>query len=89
MESSSTIHTHTIELLEMKNESTRELVNLTYFKGIVGSLCYLTSTKSDIVYEVGIINRFMEKPYQSHLQVTRRILRYVSGACDHGIFYSY
>ena len=89
MESSSTIHTHTIELLEMKNESTREWVNLTYFKGMVGSLCYLTSTKSDIVYGVGIINPFMEEPYQSHLQVTKRILRYVSGTRDDGIFYSY
>ena len=73
----------------MKNESTREWVNLTYFKGMVGSLCYLTSTKSDIVYGVGIINPFMEKPYQSHLQVTKRILRYVSGTLDDGIFYSY
>ena len=47
----------------MKNESTRELVNLIYFKDIIGSLRYLTSTRLDIVYEVGIISRFMEKPY--------------------------
>ena len=47
----------------MKNESTRELVNLIYFKDIIGSLRYLTSTRLDIVYEVGIISWFMEKPY--------------------------
>ena len=56
MESSLTIHTLIVERLEMKNESTRELVNLSYFKDIVGSLRYLTSTRLDIVYEVGIIS---------------------------------
>ena len=73
----------------MKKESTRELVNPTYFKGIVGSLRYLTSTRPNIVYGVGIISQFMEKSYQSHLQEAKRILRYVRGTRDHGIFYSY
>ena len=58
----------------MKKEDTRKLVNLTYFKSIVGSLHYLTSTRPYIVYEVRIISRFMEKPYQSHLQEAKRIL---------------
>ena len=31
----------------------------------------------------------MEEPYQSHLQVIKQNLRYVSGTCDYGIFYSY
>ena len=44
MESSLVIHTLIVERLEMKNESTKELVNLSYFKNIVGSFCYLTST---------------------------------------------
>ena len=89
MESSSTICTPIVEELEMKNEGTKELVNLTYFKGIVGSLHYLTSTRPNIVYGMRIISQFMEKPYQSHLQATKRIFRYVSSTHDHGIFYSY
>ena len=89
MESSSAIRTLTAERIEMKKEDTRELVNPTYFKGIVGSLHYLTSTRTYIVYGVRIISQFMEKPYQSHLQVAECILRYVNGARDHGVFYSY
>ena len=30
-----------------------------------------------------------KKPYQSHLQTTKQILRYVNGTRDHKIFYSY
>ena len=63
MESSSPIHTPIVEQLEMKKEGTGELVNPTYFKGIVGSLRYLTFIRLDIAYGVRIISRFMEKPY--------------------------
>ncbi|CAM8968524.1 unnamed protein product [Rhodiola kirilowii] len=70
-------------------EGTGEFVNPTYFKSIVGSLRYLTSTRPDIVYGVGIISRFMEQPKQSHLLVAKRILRYISGTSDYGIMYSH
>ena len=73
----------------MKNEGIEELVNFTYFKGIVGSLCYLTSIIPNIIYRVGTIGWFTEKPYKSHLQVAKRILRYISDTHDHRIFYSY
>ena len=69
MESSSTIRTPIAKRLEIKKEDIGGLVNPTYFKGIIESLRYLTSTRLDIVYGVGIISQFMEKPYQSHLQV--------------------
>ncbi|CAM8982129.1 unnamed protein product [Rhodiola kirilowii] len=70
-------------------EGTGELVNPTYFKSIVGSLRYLTSTRLDIVYGVGLISRFMEQPQQSHLLVAKRILRYISGTSNYGIMYSH
>lgn len=41
-----------------------------------------------IVYGVGLISRFMESPRQSHWQAAKRILRYVKGTIDEGIFYS-
>ena len=54
----------------------------------MGSLRYLTSTRPDITYGVGLISRFMESPRQSHLQAAKRILRYVQGTQSDGIFYS-
>jgi hypothetical protein len=35
-------------------------VDPTYFKSLVGSLRYLTCTRPDILYGVGLINRYME-----------------------------
>ena len=77
MESSSIICTPIAKQPRIKQKGIKELVNLVYFKGIVGSLCYLTSTRPNITYGVGIISLFIEKLYQSYLQATKQILRYV------------
>ena len=89
MELLKSIRTPIAEQLELKKERSRELVNPTYFKSIVGNLRYLTCTRSNITYGVVIISWFMEEPRQPHLQVAKRILHYVSGTHDNGIFYTY
>ncbi|CAM8933847.1 unnamed protein product [Rhodiola kirilowii] len=75
--------------MEIMKEGIGDLVNPTYFESIVGSLRYLTSTRPDIVYELGHIIRFMEQPQQSHLIAAKRILRYISGTSDYRIMYSH
>ncbi|KAL0401015.1 UNVERIFIED_CONTAM: Copia protein [Sesamum latifolium] len=62
-------------------------INSTYFKSLVGSLRYLTCTRPDILFGVGLVSRHMEAPTTSHLKVAKRILRYIQGTIDHGIFY--
>ncbi|XP_057954001.1 uncharacterized mitochondrial protein AtMg00810-like, partial [Malania oleifera] len=63
-------------------------VDPTYFKSLVGSLRYLTCTRPDILYGVGLVSRYMETPDQSHLNAVKRILRYVKGTITDGMFYS-
>ncbi|KAG6478457.1 hypothetical protein ZIOFF_061900 [Zingiber officinale] len=59
------------------------------FKSLVGSLRYLTCTRPDILYEVGLVSRFMEEPKETHWKAAKRILRYVRGTMNHGLFYSH
>lgn len=54
---------------------------------MVGSLMYLTSTRPDIMHGVSLISRYMENPTESHLLAAKRILRYLRGTVDFGIFY--
>ncbi|KAA0050234.1 putative copia-type polyprotein [Cucumis melo var. makuwa] len=37
---------------------------------------------------VGLMSRFMESPTTTHLKVAKRILRYLKGTLDYGLFYS-
>jgi len=61
-------------------------VDPTYFKSLVGSLRYLTCTRPDIFYDVGLISRYMETPDQSHLNAAKRILRYIKETINEGMF---
>ncbi|XP_019460094.1 PREDICTED: uncharacterized protein LOC109359855 [Lupinus angustifolius] len=57
-------------------------IDETLFKQVVGSLMYLTVTRSDLVYSVSLISRFMSSPTMSHWLATKIILRYLRGTID-------
>ncbi|XP_057791180.1 uncharacterized mitochondrial protein AtMg00810-like [Salvia miltiorrhiza] len=65
-----------------------EKVDPTLFKSLVGSLRYLTCTRPDILYATGLVSRYMENPTTTHFKAAKRILRYLKGTLDYGLFYS-
>ncbi|RVW59737.1 Retrovirus-related Pol polyprotein from transposon TNT 1-94 [Vitis vinifera] len=62
-------------------------VDGTLYKQMVGSLMYLTATRPDLMFSVSLISRYMEHPTESHLLAAKRILRYVKGTVEFGVFY--
>ncbi|XP_060965351.1 uncharacterized mitochondrial protein AtMg00810-like [Cannabis sativa] len=65
-----------------------EKVDPTFFKSLVGCLRYLTCTRTDILYDLGIVSRYMKAPTVIHLKNRKRILRYIKGTTIYGLFYS-
>ena len=57
------------------------------FRQIVRSLIYLTITRTDLNYPVGVISQFMARPTEEHLQCAQHVLRYVSNTKDRGLLY--
>ncbi|KAL0448352.1 UNVERIFIED_CONTAM: Retrovirus-related Pol polyprotein from transposon TNT 1-94 [Sesamum latifolium] len=82
------VNTPMVTGLKLSKFGDEEKVNPTLFKSLVGSLRYLTCTRPDILFAVGVISRFMEAPISSHMKAAKRILRYLKGTLDFGIFYS-
>uniref|UniRef100_A0A2N9ICE2 Integrase catalytic domain-containing protein n=1 Tax=Fagus sylvatica TaxID=28930 RepID=A0A2N9ICE2_FAGSY len=74
--------------VKLSRHDEEENVNPTLFKSLVGSLRYLTCTRPDILYGVGLVSRYMEAPTMTHLKTAKRILRYVKGTLDFGLLYS-
>jgi hypothetical protein len=59
----------------------------TMYIRIVGSLIYMTITRPNLSYAVGVVSQFMQTPRKPHLDAMRRILRYIKHTLQCGIFY--
>ncbi len=57
------------------------------YRCIVGNLIYMTITRPDLSYAVGVVSQFMQTPRKPHLDTVRRILRYIKHTLQCGIFY--
>ncbi|GAU41423.1 hypothetical protein TSUD_26030 [Trifolium subterraneum] len=57
------------------------------YRGMIGSLLYLTASRPDIVFAVGLCARFQTSPKESHLIAVKRIFRYLVGNPDVGLWY--
>jgi hypothetical protein len=59
------------EILRLSRDSTAEDVD----------------TRPDLVYLVGYVSRFLERPTEEHLQAVKKILRYIAGTLEYGLHY--
>eukprot|EP00253_Pinus_taeda_P011602 PITA_11602 len=80
--------TPTVMGLKLSKEDCSSNANPTLYKIMIGSLMYLTAIRSDIMYAVSLVSRFMETPKKTHWQAAKRILRYVNGTKQYGVLYT-
>ncbi|XP_020271086.1 uncharacterized protein LOC109846275 [Asparagus officinalis] len=76
-------------IMKLPREGDGCFVDSTLFKSPVGGLRYLTITRPDITYGVGLVSRYMETPNEPHWLAAKRILRYIKGTLNLGLFYIY
>jgi transposase InsO family protein len=55
------------------------------YQKLVGKLIYLSHTRPDIAYAVGVVSQFMHNPSEDHMGAVIRILRYLKGTPGKGI----
>jgi hypothetical protein len=75
------------ERLKLSCDNTTEEVDATQYRCLVGILRYLTHTRPDLTFSVGYVSRFMQQPTTEHQQAVKRIIRYIVGTLDHGLYY--
>eukprot|EP00253_Pinus_taeda_P012506 PITA_12506 len=74
--------------LKLTSIEGKEFEDATKYRQLIGSLIYLTTTRPDISFAVGILSRFMQKPCEGHWSAAKRVLRYLKGTQDFGIKYT-
>ncbi|GJZ15456.1 hypothetical protein Tco_0551133 [Tanacetum coccineum] len=64
-----------------------ESVDSTKYRGMIGSLLYLTVSRPDIMFSVCLCARFQEAPKTSYLEAVTRIFRYIKRTTHLGLWY--
>ena len=71
----------------LDEDKTGKSVNATLYRGMIGSLLYLTACRSDIQFSVCLCARFQADPKESHVTAVKRIMRYLIGTIELGLWY--
>ncbi|GKD53211.1 retrovirus-related pol polyprotein from transposon TNT 1-94 [Tanacetum coccineum] len=69
------------------NDGTRK-ADGKFFRSLVGGLNYLTHTRPDIAFPVSYVSKYMHSPTKQHLGAAKRILHYIAGTTNFGIWYT-
>lgn len=57
------------------------------YQRLVGKLIYLSHTRLDIAFAVGVVSQFMHSPKERHLEAVLRIPRYLKKTPGRGLFF--
>ncbi|XP_070036064.1 secreted RxLR effector protein 161-like [Nicotiana tomentosiformis] len=87
MEDSKEIDTHIATATKLDVDEPSSSVDQKLYRGMIGSLLYLTASRPDIVFSVVLCARFQANPKKSHLTVVKRTLRYLKGTTNICLWY--
>ncbi|GKD24127.1 retrovirus-related pol polyprotein from transposon TNT 1-94 [Tanacetum coccineum] len=88
MESCDPVDTPMVEKSKLDEDPQGKAVDPTHYRGMVGTLMYLTSSRPDLVYVVCMCARYQARPTKKHLHAVKRIFRYLRGTVNRGLWYS-
>ena len=63
-------------------------VDSSLYRSMIGSLLYLTASRPDISYSVGVCARYQANPKESHITALKRIIKYVKATVEFSVWYS-
>ena len=87
MEESKTISTTMATGFKLSNDDESLEVDHTIYRSMIVSLLYVTTRRSYVMQDVGLVSRFQSTPKKSHVDAVKIIIRYIKGTVDYGLWY--
>jgi hypothetical protein len=69
-------------------DTSSEIVDLTLYRHMIGSLMYLTNSIPNICFVVNTLSQLLVKPIHVHRVVAKHVMRYLKGTLDYGLCYT-
>ena len=73
--------------LKLLADESSELVDVTQYRQIIGSLMYLTNTRLDICFAVNTLSQHLVQRRRVRLIAAKHVMRYLKGTIDFGLYY--
>lgn len=87
MENCKPVSTHLMQNLKLIKDDGGRKTDEKIYRSLVGSLLYLTITRPDITFAANLLSRFRQEPTEMHFQAAKRVLRYIKGNTEMGIWF--
>ncbi|GKA72967.1 hypothetical protein Tco_0779183 [Tanacetum coccineum] len=72
---------------KLDEDTQGKAVDPTHYRGMIGTLMYLTASRPDLTFTVCICARYQAKPIEKHLHAVKRIFKYLRGTVNRGLWY--
>ncbi|GJR25631.1 hypothetical protein Tco_1101863 [Tanacetum coccineum] len=87
MESSDLVDTPMVEKSKLDEDTQGKAIDLTHYRGMIGTLMYLTASRLDLTFAICMCARYQAKPTKKHLHAVKRIFKYLRGTVNRGLWY--
>ena len=87
MEKAKPVSTPLVMNNKLSKNDGEELIDASVYRSLIGSLLYLSASRPDIMFAASLLSRFMQSPSRVHYGAAKRVLRYIKGTFDHGLWY--
>ncbi|GJS97103.1 hypothetical protein Tco_0804071 [Tanacetum coccineum] len=88
METCDLVDTPMVEKSKLDEDPQGKAIDPTRYRGMIGTLMYLTSSRPDLVFVVCMCAQYQAKPTEKHLHAIMRIFRYLRGTINMGLWCS-
>nr|GEU87215.1 uncharacterized mitochondrial protein AtMg00810-like [Tanacetum cinerariifolium] len=81
------VDTPIVEKSKLDEDPQGKAVDPTHYRGMVGTLMYLTASRLDLTFVICMCARYQAKPTEKHLHAIKRIFKYLRGIINRGLWY--
>ena len=85
LESASSVRTPVSPNVKLTVDLLGKSVDPSLYRSMIGSFLYLTASRPDISYSVGVCARYQANPKESHMIALKRIIKHIKTTADFGV----
>nr|GEY05719.1 retrotransposon protein, putative, unclassified [Tanacetum cinerariifolium] len=86
-ESCDLVDTPMVEKSKLDEDKEGKVVDLLHYRGMIGTLLYLTASRPDLQFAICVCARYQAWPTEKHVHAVKRIFRYLRGTIHRGLWY--